>query len=57
MAVANIEFTLANMLYCFNWELPDGIRREDISMEEAGGLTFHKKTPLVLVPTRYRTSD
>ncbi|KAK3145480.1 hypothetical protein QOZ80_3BG0253350 [Eleusine coracana subsp. coracana] len=54
MGVASTEFTLANLLYCFNWELPEGVKSEDISMEEAGGLTVHKKVPLVLVPTRYK---
>ncbi|TKV90180.1 hypothetical protein SEVIR_9G011500v4 [Setaria viridis] len=54
LGVATTEFTLANLLYCFNWELPRGVRPEDVSMEEAGGLTIHKKTPLVLVPTRYK---
>nr|TKW28791.1 LOW QUALITY PROTEIN: hypothetical protein SEVIR_3G351100v2 [Setaria viridis] len=54
MGVATTEFTLANLLYCFDWELPDGVGSEDVSMEEAGGLTVHKKTPLLLVPTRYK---
>ena len=53
MGVVTTEFTLANLLYCFDWELPEGQRREDMCMEEAGGLTVHKKTPLLLVPTRY----
>nr|CAB3470714.1 unnamed protein product [Digitaria exilis] len=52
MAVANIEFTLANLLCCFDWELPHGVRKEDISMQEAGSLAFQKKMPLVLVPRR-----
>lgn len=56
MGVANVEFILANLLYCFNWELPDGVRREDVSMEEEGSLTFHKKIPLMVVPTRFHTS-
>ncbi|CAN6287663.1 unnamed protein product [Urochloa humidicola] len=56
MGVANVEFILANLLYCFNWELPDGVRREDVSMEEAGSLTFHKKIPLMVVPTRFHAS-
>ncbi|CAN6201325.1 unnamed protein product [Urochloa humidicola] len=56
MAVTNMEFTLANLLCCFDWELPEGLRRNDISMQEAGSLTFEKKTPLMLVPMRYRTS-
>ncbi|CAL4937099.1 unnamed protein product [Urochloa decumbens] len=54
MGVATTEFTLANLLYCFDWALPEGMAPEDVSMEEAGGLTVHKKTPLLLVPTRYK---
>ncbi|TVU44067.1 hypothetical protein EJB05_03495, partial [Eragrostis curvula] len=53
MGETNVEFTLANLLYCFDWALPEGMKPEDVSMEEAGGLTFHRKTPLVLVPTEY----
>jgi 4-hydroxyphenylacetaldehyde oxime monooxygenase len=45
---------LANLLYGFDWGLPEGVASEDVSMEEAGGLTVHKKTPLLLVPTRYK---
>jgi len=56
MGAATVEFTLANLLYCFDWELPEGVRPEDVSMEEAGGLTVHKKTPLLLVPTRYKSA-
>ncbi|TVU31389.1 hypothetical protein EJB05_23073, partial [Eragrostis curvula] len=54
MGVATIEFTLANLLYNFNWNLPEGATIKGMSMEEAGGLTVHKKTPLMLVPTRYK---
>ncbi|CAN6314461.1 unnamed protein product [Urochloa humidicola] len=54
LGVATTEFTLANLLYCFDWALPAGMAPEDVDMEEAGGLTVHKKTPLVLVPTRYK---
>ena len=53
MGATNVEFTLANLLNCFEWALPEGMTAEDVSMEEAGGLTFHRKTPLVLVPTRF----
>ncbi|KAK3146865.1 hypothetical protein QOZ80_3BG0273680 [Eleusine coracana subsp. coracana] len=34
-----------------------GLRREDVSMEEAGALTFHKKTPLTVVPIRYHPAS
>jgi 4-hydroxyphenylacetaldehyde oxime monooxygenase len=56
MGVTNVEFTLANLLFCFDWALPEGMKPEDVSMEEAGGLTFHRKTPLVLVPTPYQAA-
>ncbi|KAK9288734.1 hypothetical protein L1049_017198 [Liquidambar formosana] len=54
MGVATVEFTLANLLYWFDWELPNGMEREAMSMEEdGGGITVHKKTPLYLVPIKY----
>ncbi|KAM1340010.1 hypothetical protein ACFX15_038215 [Malus domestica] len=43
-----IELALANLLYCFDWELPHRVRREDVDMEEAAGLTVAKKVPLFL---------
>ncbi|CAM0913372.1 unnamed protein product [Alopecurus aequalis] len=51
MALMNAEFTLANLLCGFDWALPEGSKAEELCMEEAGGLTFHRKTPLLLVPT------
>ena len=54
MATIAIELALANLLYCFNWKLPDGIKEEDINMEEEAGfsLTTNKKTALNLVPIK-----
>ncbi|XBI96330.1 hypothetical protein VPH35_032625 [Triticum aestivum] len=51
MSTATVEFTLANLLYCFEWALPEGTA---VSMEEEGKLIPLLKTPLVLVPTAYR---
>ncbi|CAN6203622.1 unnamed protein product [Urochloa humidicola] len=48
MGVANVELALANLLYCFDWELPQGME-EDIDMEETGQLAFRKMVPLCLV--------
>ncbi|KAK9117340.1 hypothetical protein Sjap_016287 [Stephania japonica] len=53
MGVLNVELALANLLYCFDWKLPSGMKVEDIDMDEEGGLTVHKKTPLRLVPVKY----
>ncbi|KAK4841851.1 hypothetical protein QYF36_011521 [Acer negundo] len=49
------ELALANLLYCFDWKLPNGMKEEDINMEEAAGvsLTLSKKTALYLVPVDY----
>uniref|UniRef100_A0ACD5UEY2 Uncharacterized protein n=1 Tax=Avena sativa TaxID=4498 RepID=A0ACD5UEY2_AVESA len=52
MGVANVELVLANLLYCFDWELPEGVKKEGIDMEETGQLVFRKKVPLLLVPVK-----
>ncbi|KAK3198886.1 hypothetical protein Dsin_022301 [Dipteronia sinensis] len=46
-----LELALANLLYRFDWQLPPGMTSEDLDMEEALGLTMHKKTPLCLAAT------
>nr|WJJ53771.1 cytochrome P450 monooxygenase 10 [Garcinia xanthochymus] len=48
-ALPVLELTLANLLYRFNWELPPGVTRENMNVEEALGFTVLKETPLVLV--------
>ncbi|KAM7273321.1 hypothetical protein ACFE04_027985 [Oxalis oulophora] len=39
MAMSNIELALANLLYRFDWKSPNGMKEEDISLDEAPGLT------------------
>ncbi|CAH8383368.1 unnamed protein product [Eruca vesicaria subsp. sativa] len=53
MGTATVEFGLANMLYQFDWKLPEGMVVEDIDMEEAPGLAVGKKKELLLVPVKY----
>lgn len=48
-AILLVQLALANLLHCFDWELPDGMSIEDVDMEEEFGLTMFKKTPLCLV--------
>ncbi|KAL9666565.1 hypothetical protein QQ045_000900 [Rhodiola kirilowii] len=55
MGMSTVELSLANMLHCFDWKLPDGMTREGISMEEGAGLTSFKKIPLKLVPVKFQT--
>ncbi|KAK3225832.1 hypothetical protein Dsin_005694 [Dipteronia sinensis] len=52
--VATVEYTLANILYWFDWKLPGGaIDNDKLDMTEVYGLTVPKKFPLLLVPALY----
>nr|AYM55619.1 cytochrome p450 [Croton stellatopilosus] len=55
MGTVTVEIILANLLYCFDWKLPNGMMKEDMNMEERAGfsLTVSKKTPLNLLPVKY----
>lgn len=48
-----VELVLANLLYSFDWHLPPGMVKEDISMEEAPGVTVHREYALCLMATKY----
>ncbi|GER36163.1 cytochrome P450 [Striga asiatica] len=50
MGLVTVEILLANLLYSFDWELPSGMKKEDVDTEVLPGLTMHKKNPLCLVP-------
>ncbi|KDP33920.1 hypothetical protein JCGZ_07491 [Jatropha curcas] len=45
-----IGSSLANLLHGFNWELPDNMKPEDLSMDEVYGLATPRKFPLVAIP-------
>ena len=49
MAMAQMELALANLLYKFNWELPVGMKEDDIDFESTTGAAMHKKNDLCLV--------
>ena len=55
MGVKTVELALANLLYHFDWKLSNGMKEEDLDMEESSGLslTIYKKVPLKLVPILY----
>ncbi|XP_013746949.2 cytochrome P450 71B2-like isoform X2 [Brassica rapa] len=50
MGVATVELGLMNLLYFFDWALPDGMNFGDMDMEETGSISIVKKVPLQLVP-------
>ena len=47
-----IQVSLANLLHGFTWSLPNGMTKEELSMEEIFGLSTPRKFPLeaVIVP-------
>ncbi|CAL5383492.1 unnamed protein product [Camellia sinensis] len=53
MGAVQVELTLANLLCAFDWELPVGMKKEDLDTEVIPGVTMHKKTALCLVARNY----
>ncbi|CAJ1949728.1 unnamed protein product [Sphenostylis stenocarpa] len=49
MAIASLDLILANLLYFFDWELPEGMTKEDIDTEVLPGLAQYKKNPLCVL--------
>lgn len=47
MGLANVELAVANLLYSFDWELPQG--EKDLDTDILAGLIMHKKNPLCLL--------
>ncbi|XP_078159411.1 cytochrome P450 71A26-like [Carex rostrata] len=48
-ATAVAELALANLVHHFNWELPDGMTRDDFNMTESPGFAVHRKDDLRLL--------
>ncbi|KAK2985147.1 hypothetical protein RJ640_004828 [Escallonia rubra] len=55
-ALANIELPLAQLLYHFEWKLPNGLKHEGLDMTEAFGSTAGRKHELCLIPVAYHSS-
>ncbi|KAL4312613.1 hypothetical protein GQ457_01G035550 [Hibiscus cannabinus] len=52
-ALGNIELPIAQMLFHFDWKLPNGMKPEDLDMTEASGLSIRRKHELFAVPIAY----
>ncbi|XP_027362671.1 cytochrome P450 71D8-like [Abrus precatorius] len=48
-----IMLPLALLLYHFNWELPNGMKPEDVDMTENFGLAIRRRSNSYLIPTVY----
>lgn len=49
-AIVEVEYVLANLLYWFDWELPDDMSAENLDMSDVFTPVIRKKLPLHLVP-------
>ncbi|XP_020582159.1 cytochrome P450 71A1-like [Phalaenopsis equestris] len=49
LGVAVIKLALANLLYKFEWELPDGMSSEEMDMTEKFRMVSHRKVPLTVL--------
>ncbi|CAH1443828.1 unnamed protein product [Lactuca virosa] len=56
-APATVEFTIANLLYWYDWKIPGEMEHEDLDMVEEGSLVLHRKLPLCLIPTKHNWED
>jgi cytochrome P450 len=48
-AIANIELVLSQLLYHFNWKLPNEIKPEELDMFETYGLSCRRRNDLYLI--------
>ncbi|KAH7652975.1 Costunolide synthase protein, partial [Dioscorea alata] len=51
LGITTIMIALANVLYHFNWKLPNEMPGENIDMTESTGISNRKKSPLILIAT------
>uniref|UniRef100_A0ACD5WRQ4 Uncharacterized protein n=1 Tax=Avena sativa TaxID=4498 RepID=A0ACD5WRQ4_AVESA len=50
---STLEIVLANLLYHFNWLLPEGSSPMSLDMSEKFGMTTGRRSDLQLIPARY----
>ncbi|KAG6384544.1 hypothetical protein SASPL_155633 [Salvia splendens] len=54
LGLTNMELPLAMLLYHFDWEIPNGMKAEELDMTEDLGFVLNRKQPLRLIPIAKR---
>ena len=51
LGLTTFGLVLAQLVHCFNWELPFGVSPDDLDMSEIFGLSLPRSKPLLAIPT------
>ena len=51
LGLYTVELTVARLLHCFKWALPDGMKPYELDMRGEFGLTLPRAVRLVAIPT------
>nr|QNS29983.1 cytochrome P450 [Nothapodytes nimmoniana] len=51
LGLINVRLVLAQLVHCFDWELPNGMLVNELDMTEKFGLTMPRAKPLLAIPT------
>ncbi|KAL4316928.1 hypothetical protein AHAS_Ahas15G0334100 [Arachis hypogaea] len=51
LGFATIKFVVAQLVHCFNWQLPFGMSCDELDMNETFGVTIPRTTHLLAIPT------
>ncbi|KAG5572861.1 hypothetical protein H5410_062627 [Solanum commersonii] len=56
LGIIIVQLIVAQLVHCFDWELPNGRQPCDLDVEENSGLATSRENPLMAIPT-YRLNN
>ncbi|KAK7299944.1 hypothetical protein RJT34_10774 [Clitoria ternatea] len=54
--IVNVEFSVANLLFHFDWKMVEGKMPEELDMTESFGLSVRRKHDLQIIPITYHSA-